>query len=182
MARSKAAAGGGALVIVLLLGAASAAGACRMPLSQASLSNFADHPQRYLDRYPSGGKDLAYAIRNFASFNRSGLKGVAAAIRIASPVQKKAIGWGLAEAVNACLPRDGDVARQIADVVKTIADRDITDAYLGAADGQGSPPPAAAASSASETPARRAVSLSLDQSTTIEGPVVPAIAPPLKNR
>ena len=150
-----------------------------MPLSQASLSNFSDHPAQYLDRYPGGGKDLADAIRVYASFNRYGLKSVVATMRIANQVQKKAIGWGLAEAVNACLPRDGDVARQIADVVRTSSDRDVIDAYLGAADGDSSPSPGGAVPSDTEDRQHGMASMAPDSSTTIKRSVVPAIVPPL---
>lgn len=154
--------------------------ACRLSLSQASLNSFADRPARYLDRYPVGGKDLTFAVRNFASFNRFGLKGVAAMMRTANQLQKTAIGRGLAGAVNACIPRDAEVARQIADVVKQSADRDIIDAYLEVADDGTSPPTAAAASPDLEGRAQSPVSLDLDQSTAIASPSVPTIALPPK--
>lgn len=179
--RSRLAGGAGAIVSLILLGGSPVTAACRLSLSQASLDNFTDHPQRYLDRYPVGGKELAYAIRNFASFNRLGLKSVAGVMRTANPLQKAAIGRGLAGAVNACLPRDGEVARQIADVVRKSTNRDIVEAYLGAAD-EGSSPATAAASPAGEDRQRGSVSLSLDQNTTIEHPIVPTLAPaPLRN-
>lgn len=171
----------GVTVALALLGTAPVTAACRLSLSQASLDNFIDHPQRYLDRYPAGGKELAYAIRNFATFNRRGLKGVAVVMRTANPIQKAAIGRGLAGAVNACLPRDGEVARQIADVVRKSTDRDVIEAYLGAAD-EGSSPATAAAAPPDEGRPRGSVSLSLDQNTSIAHPVVPSLAPaPLKN-
>lgn len=167
---------------LLPFGASNVSAACRLSLSQASLNSFADQPTRYLDRFPEGGKDLTFAVRSFASFNRFGLKGVAAMIRTANPLQKTAIGRGLAGAVNACIPRDAEVARQIADVVKQSADRDIIDAYLDVAD-DGTSPPTAASASASPDIERRAqgpVSLDLDQSTAIASPIVPTIALPPK--
>lgn len=164
-----------------ILSATSPVGAaCKLPLSQASLEGFTDHPARYLDRYPTGGKELAFAVRNFASFNRFGLKGVAAMVQTANLLQKTAIGRGLAGAVNACIPRDGEVARQIADVVKSVADRDIIEAYLAAADDGTSP----SASTAALDPdrAQGSISLGLDRSTTLTTPDVPTIAlPPPKN-
>lgn len=110
--------------------------ACKVLVRSDRLQAFIDRPQRYLIGFPRGGPDLVDGIRSFAAFDRFGLKAVAVAMRTANEQQKRSIGEGLMQAVVACLPRDGEVARQIADVIKTSGDRDVIDAYLDAAEDQ----------------------------------------------
>lgn len=123
--------------IVILFGstwAELAAAECKLPMRESQLSEFVQNPRKILNRYPEGGDGLVFFARIAASFNRSGLHGVEATLRYANPAQKRAIGGGLADAVSECLPRDGEIAKQIADVVKLSADLDLVDAYLAKSD------------------------------------------------
>lgn len=165
-----------AALLALLATSVAARAECRAPVERFSLKDFTHRPSRYMDHFPSGGDGLVKNVRNFAAFNREGLQAVKAAIRTANLSQKQAIGTGMALAVTACLPRDGEIARQIADVVKASDDPDVTDAYLAASDGAPDAP-APASKPADDAPPK---GVRPGEALDIPSTAVPKLVPEIK--
>lgn len=130
-------------LLVAVVGQSSAQASCKSSLSTETVNNFIGHPSKFADRLPQGGPYFLYSIMAFATFNRATLTGVMTVLRTANPVQKRDIGRALSYAVTACLARDGEIAREIADALKQSGDTRVIDSYLVASDnGNDAPAPA----------------------------------------
>jgi hypothetical protein len=104
--------------------------ACIVPVSSDTVSHFIKDPSAVLLSHTNRNDNIALRVRVLATAGIGSLKAIEKAIPKANLVQKTAIGEGLARANTACNARDGEISHRINDVVRRVADRDVTRSYL----------------------------------------------------
>lgn len=132
---SRASAGGAPRVpgagLALILGAAillpgAAEAACASKAAPSYVAEFMTNPRGLIARHPNGGDELAFEINALVVAKVETLAAVEAVVPSATRPQRAAIGQGLARAKASCLSGTFPLPRRVDDVVRRIADRDVT--------------------------------------------------------
>jgi hypothetical protein len=123
-----------------LVGLSNAYAACKLnahPLTPAMKNDLLQKPEIILNEDTSGmrgNRELSVSISQFAAADPAVTQAIIKSIVMtATPQQRMAIGKGLYIAVTFCRGIDAAISSRIESVVKSIGDKDVTLAYLLAA-------------------------------------------------
>ncbi len=117
-------------LLICFINLESVHAACIVPITAETLSHFIKDSGAVLFSQANRNDNIIWRVRMFATAGIKSLKAIEKIIPKANLSQKIAIGEGLARANIACNARDGEISHRINDVVRRVADRDVTRAYL----------------------------------------------------
>ncbi len=142
-------------------------------MSDSRLLGFIKDPRPILTKYPLGGVELASQIRGYASSSYSAMMAIKKISTLASLDQKRAIGQGMAAAAIACLARDAEISKEIADVVRSIGDIDIIKTFITSTDDD--PKPLTTTNTEAAVEPVKKNSLGYDKTVPLQSTLVPQI-------